>query len=105
MIDRVQKAIAVGTSLLLVVTACSRSEEIEPTVSSAPPATQPPVAAPPPTPPPIAAPTPDMPAVSASINDAIAAHKLPGAVVVVGHAGKVVFHRAYGERKLAGEPG
>lgn len=66
---------------------------------------QPPVAASPPTPPPIAAPTPDMPAVSTLINDAIAAHKLPGAVVVVGHAGKVVFHRAYGERKLAGEPG
>src|SRR4029077_16874089 len=29
----------------------------------------------------------------------------PGAVVVVGHGGKVVFHQAYGVRKLAGEPG
>ena len=26
-------------------------------------------------------------------------------MVVVGHGGKVVFHRAYGSRKLAGEPG
>ena len=39
------------------------------------------------------------------MNDAIAANRLPGAVVVVGHGGKVVFHKAYGSRKLAGEPG
>jgi CubicO group peptidase (beta-lactamase class C family) len=38
------------------------------------------------------------------VNDAIAAHRLPGAVVVIGHGGKVVFHQAYGSRKLAGEP-
>ncbi|OBG26633.1 serine hydrolase [Mycobacterium sp. E3198] len=39
------------------------------------------------------------------MNDAIAARRLPGAVVLVGHGGKVVFHQAYGERKLAGEMG
>ena len=39
------------------------------------------------------------------MNDAIAAHKLPGAVVIVGHKGHIVFHQAYGNRKLAGEPG
>jgi SSS family transporter len=39
------------------------------------------------------------------INEGIAQHKLPGAVLVVGHNGHVVFHQAYGERKLAGEPG
>ena len=39
------------------------------------------------------------------MDDAIAAHRLPGAVVLIGHGGKVVFHRAYGVRKLAGEPG
>ena len=49
--------------------------------------------------------TPDFAAVSTLINDAIAAKKLPGAVVVVGHGGKVVFEQAYGNRKLAGEPG
>lgn len=43
--------------------------------------------------------------VSKLVNDAIAANKLPGAVVMVGHGGKVVFHHAYGSRKLAGEPG
>jgi len=49
--------------------------------------------------------TPDFPTVSTLMNDAIAAHRLPGAVVVIGHGGKVVFHQAYGTRKLAGEPG
>src|SRR5438445_7246535 len=55
--------------------------------------------------PPASAPTPDFAAVSQLINDAIAAHKLPGAVVVIGHGGRVVFHQAFGSRKLAGEPG
>ena len=39
------------------------------------------------------------------INDAIAARRLPGAVVAIGHGGKVVFEQAYGVRKAAGEPG
>ncbi|MDT5330066.1 MAG: hypothetical protein QOF31_1363, partial [Mycobacterium sp.] len=55
--------------------------------------------------PPTAAPAPDFVAVSKLINDAIAAQKLPGAVVLIGHGGEVVFHQAYGSRKLAGEPG
>jgi SSS family transporter len=48
---------------------------------------------------------PDFTPISTLINEAVAAHKLPGAVVVVGHDGKVVFHEAYGNRKIAGEPG
>ena len=48
---------------------------------------------------------PDFSAVSAAINTAITQKKLPGAVVVVGHGGKIVFEQAYGVRKLAGEPG
>jgi SSS family transporter len=47
----------------------------------------------------------DFSAVSTTIDKAIAAGKLPGAVVVVGHNGQVVFDQAYGVRKLAGEPG
>jgi SSS family transporter len=43
--------------------------------------------------------------VSTLLNEAIAAHKLPGAVVLIGHNDKVVFEKAYGLRKLAGEPG
>ncbi|HEY5054729.1 MAG TPA: sodium/solute symporter [Acidobacteriaceae bacterium] len=59
------------------------------------------------TPPAQPAPSPqyDFSAVSAVINTAIAQKKLPGAVAVVGHNGKVVFEQAYGVRKLAGEPG
>ena len=47
----------------------------------------------------------DFSAVSAAINTAIAQKKLPGAVVLIGHDGKVAFEQAYGVRKLAGEPG
>jgi SSS family transporter len=54
---------------------------------------------------PAAANPPDFSAVSAAIDTAIAQKKLPGAVVVVGHGGKVLFEKAYGVRKLDGEPG
>ncbi len=49
--------------------------------------------------------TPDFTPISTLINNAIAAHKIPGAVVVIGHNGKIDFEQAYGARKLAGEPG
>ena len=54
---------------------------------------------------PAASAPPDFTPVSTLLNDAIAQHKLPGAVVLIGHGGKVVFEQAYGDRKLAGEPG
>ena len=47
----------------------------------------------------------DFTAVSKLVNDAIAAHRLPGAVVLIGHGGQIVFRQAYGSRKLADEPG
>ncbi|WP_231395865.1 serine hydrolase domain-containing protein [Mycobacterium sp. URHD0025] len=50
-------------------------------------------------------PTGDFTPVSKLVNDSIAANRLPGAVVQVGHAGNVVFRQAYGSRKLDGEPG
>lgn len=100
----VRQVVAVGTVLLAV--ACSRGEAAHtPLSSSAPPPAPAPVVVAAPTAPPIAAPTPDFGGVSKLIDDAIAAHKLPGAVVVVGHGGRVVFHQAYGVRKLADEPG
>ncbi len=34
------------------------------------------------------------------VNDAIAHNELPGAVVIIGHGGQIVFHRAYGMRSL-----
>jgi uncharacterized protein YbbC (DUF1343 family)/CubicO group peptidase (beta-lactamase class C family) len=39
-------------------------------------------------------------AIYSIVNQAIANHKIPGAVVIVGHDGKVVFRRAYGDRSL-----
>jgi CubicO group peptidase (beta-lactamase class C family) len=101
----VRRAIAAGT-VVVALAACSHgtaahTQEVK--ESAQPP--QAPVAVPTPTQAPVAAATPDIPVVSKLINDAIAAHRLPGAVVVVGHGGKVVFKKAYGVRKLSGEQG
>jgi uncharacterized protein YbbC (DUF1343 family)/CubicO group peptidase (beta-lactamase class C family) len=38
--------------------------------------------------------------IDAIVNDAIGHNELPGAVVVIGHNGQIVFHRAYGMRSL-----
>jgi hypothetical protein len=45
-------------------------------------------------------------AVDAAIDQAIAEKKIPGAVLVVGHGGKVIYRKAYGNRALvpAAEP-
>jgi CubicO group peptidase (beta-lactamase class C family) len=96
--------------VLVVATACSSgsAEQAAVSDSSSQPSQAPVVPTHPPpaaTLPPVAAPTPDFASVSQLINDAIAAHKLPGAVVLIGHGGKVVFQQAYGSRKLDGEPG
>ncbi len=48
---------------------------------------------------------PDFSQVDSLITNAISASKLPGAVVVIGHSGHIVYEHAYGLRKLAGEPG
>jgi SSS family transporter len=53
----------------------------------------------------IAQKTPDFSPVDRLLSEAIASTKLPGAVVVIGHNDRIVFERAYGLRKLAGEPG
>jgi len=50
-------------------------------------------------------PQPDFSQISQLINTAIAAHKLPGAVVLIGHNNQIVFEQTYGLRKLANEPG
>jgi CubicO group peptidase (beta-lactamase class C family) len=91
----VRKAIAVGTVLLTLAAASSRGYAAHTAVSGSAQATQAPDAAP----------ILDFATVSRLMNDAIAAQRLPGAVVVIGHGGRVVFHQAFGSRKLAGEPG
>ena len=105
-VPSVRKAIAIGIVLLTLAAASSCGYAAHTAVSDSAQATlASPDAAPMPTPAPDAAPTPDFAPVSKLMNDAIAAHRLPGAVVVIGHGGKIVFHQAYGSRKLAGEPG
>lgn len=102
-----RKAIALTAVLLTLATtfACSRVERPAPGVS--PPTSPPPAAAPTPkpAPKPALAPTPDLPAISHLMNEAVAANKMPGAVVAVGHGGNIVFLRAYGLRRLPSEPG
>lgn len=113
--SRVRKAVALGIISLLVavVTSCGHPAQttagggvpaaVTPSVAAAPRPTAP--VLPPRPPPPRPAVTADFSAVSRLIDDAIAAHRLPGAVLLVGHAGATVFQRAYGVRKLAGQPG
>ncbi len=59
-----------------------------------------------PTPPAVTlAPVGDMPGVARLVEDAIAARRMPGAVVQIGHGGQIVLRQAFGARKLDGEPG
>src|SRR5271155_406426 len=115
-VPSVRKAIAVGIVLLALAAASScgfaahtalrDSAQATPAAVAVPAPTPAPDSAPAPaSPAPDAAPAPDFATVSTLMNDAIAASTVPGGVVVIGHAGKVVFHQAYGSRKLAGEPG
>jgi CubicO group peptidase (beta-lactamase class C family) len=103
-----RKAIAAGTVLLTLAAACSRGYAAHTAVSDSARPTQAPDAAPTParaTQAPDAAPIADFATVSKLMNDAIAARRLPGGVVVIGHGGRIVFHQAFGSRKLAGEQG
>lgn len=95
---------AVGTIVcaLAAATACGHS------VPPPPPATTTSATTAAPSPAPVVVPvtpTGDFSPVVRLVDDAVAARRLPGAVVQVGHAGKVVFRQAFGSRKLAGEPG
>lgn len=101
-----RKGFAFATVLLTLVSACGHRDQAPPTPVSQ--TTQPSVSIPstatisklPEEPvPPAFAP------VGKLITDAIAANKLPGAVVLVGHGGEIAFHHAYGARRLASEPG
>src|SRR5271165_2947051 len=40
------------------------------------------------------------PAIDRSINEAIQQNRLPGAVLVIGHDGQVVYRKAYGQRAV-----
>ncbi|MDF3336794.1 serine hydrolase [Mycolicibacterium septicum] len=103
--SRLTRLCAAGTVLFTVAAATSCGQPAPPpAATSTPTTTAPSPTVPIPT---LAAvvPTGDFTAVSQLVNDNIAAHRLPGAVVQVGHGGNVVFRQAYGSRKLDGEPG
>ena len=93
-------AAGVVTLSLAAAPACNRGAH-EPTGATV---VQIPVAIPAP-PAPAVEPEGDFIGVSRLITDAIDARLLPGAVIQVGHGGKIVFRQAFGERKLPGEPG
>lgn len=110
-----RKAIAIGT-VFVALTACSRGQAAHTAVNDSGHGSPPAAAAP--LPPALPAPTTTTPSappdpaaalefakVSKLITDAIAANRMPGAVVLIGHGGRIAFHQAYGSRKLAGEPG
>src|SRR6201995_5945113 len=115
-VPSVRKAIAVGVVVLTLAAASSCGNASPTAPRDRGPATPAAVAVPastpaPDSPPapassaPDAAPPPEFATASKLMNNAIAASTVPGGVVVIGHGGKVVFHQAYGSRKLAGEPG
>lgn len=101
-----RRAIVIATVALAGLTSCGQPPD--PAVDApADRPTAPVITAPtaPAAPAPAAASAYDFSAVSKLVNDAIAAGRLPGAVVTIGHGGSVVFEQAYGARKAAGEPG
>ena len=87
---------------LAATTSCGRATPPSP-ISTAPPITASAAPAQPATAPVV--PDGDFTAVAQLVENAIAAPRMPGAVVQVGHAGKIVFRQAFGSRKLDGEPG
>ncbi len=91
-----KRATLIATMLLFLATPFAQPQDRVPQVSPLRTGSQPVTNS---------SPTYDFAPVSALINEAIAAHKLPGAVVLIGHNNKIVFEQAYGNRKLAGEPG
>lgn len=105
--SRVARFYASGTVVLALIAATSCGHATQPPADTTTSATTVPQV----TSVPAVAPVPevntgaDFSPVSRLVNDAIAAQRMPGAVVQIGHAGKVVFREAFGSRKLADEPG
>lgn len=90
---------------LAVAPACGKPEHPPPAVGISPTQAAPTRPANPKVALPPVVPAGDFTPVIQLVNADIAAHRLPGAVVQVGHDGKIVFRQAFGERKLASEPG
>lgn len=93
--------------LIAVPTASCGHPERDPDLARSPSAAVRPTDARTPTRPPpvVIAPGGEFAPISNLVEAAITAHRLPGAVVKIAHAGRVVVHKAFGWRKLDGEPG
>ena len=110
---RIARACAAGTLILSLadVVSCGRAAHPPPVVSTqVNPSTEANPNTPTATTTPATAtenvvPAGDFTPVSQLVNDAIAAPRMPGAVVQIGHGGKIVYRQAFGSRKLPGEPG
>lgn len=102
--SRVARVLGIVLIVLIAASACGHAPQPAPGGSTS-------AAHPPPTTttrtiaPPKVVPAGDFTPVVQLVSDAIAAHRMPGAVVQVGHAGNIVFRQAFGSRKLDGEPG
>ena len=104
---RIARACGAGLALLSLATAPSCGHRTRPPLAATTPtttSTRPPATTVVDVTPPVV-PEGDFTAVSGLVDSDIAEHRLPGAVIQIGHAGNVVFRQAYGERKLDGEPG
>ena len=105
--SRLARVCAAGATVFSVTVASACGHAVQPasdppSVAAFPPRTS---VAIPSTPPEAVLPAGDFTSVANLVNADIAARRLPGAVVQVGHSGKIVYRQAFGERRLASEPG
>ncbi|MEZ0052568.1 CubicO group peptidase (beta-lactamase class C family) [Mycobacterium sp. MAA66] len=91
---RVSRVCAIGIASLALAATPSCGHAVYPPPSSDSAA---PVA-------PSVVPTGPFASVTRLVNDAVVAHRLPGAVVQIGHSGTIAFEQAYGWRRLPDEP-
>lgn len=102
--SRVARVVTVAAVVLTVAATPSCGKPAPPPAPTVPSTTTPAAAAPT-TVEPRVAPAPEFAPIASLVTDAIAAHRLPGAVIQIAHAGSIVFRQAFGARKLPDEPG
>ena len=104
--SRIRRVLTAGAVLCLMAAPACAHRDRPPGTLTTPPAGS--TRTPPPLPvdvtPPVV-PEGDFSTVAQLVEADIADHRLPGAVVQIGHGGNVVYRQAFGSRKLDGEPG
>lgn len=102
--SRLARACAAGTVVLALAAAPSCGRAAQPPRETRPPATSTTSSTPAPTTEPVASDAGDFTPVARLVGDAITAGRMPGAVLQIGHGGRIVFRQAFGLRKHEGEP-